>query len=80
MPARPSSAAFIDAFTIRSASGDSCSMRRHHATVSLSRSASGTTVFTRPMSSASWASYWAHRNQISRAFFWPMLRASRPEP
>ena len=46
----------------------------------VSSSASGTTVFTSPISSASWASYWRHRNQISLAFFWPTMRAIvRPE-
>src|SRR5580704_12220266 len=55
-------------------------MRWHHAMVSTSRSASGTTALTRPMRSASAASYCSQRNQISRAFFWPTLRASSPDP
>ena len=62
-----------DAATARASRGTT-------ATVSLSSSASGTTVLTEPMSSACCASYWRHRNQISRAFFWPTMRASRPEP
>ncbi len=38
-------------------------------------SAAGTTALTSPQSSAFCASYWRHRNQISRAFFWPTMRA-----
>ena len=48
----PSSAALHDALIMRSASGLCSSIRAHHATVSTSRSSSGTTVLTRPMSSA----------------------------
>jgi hypothetical protein len=32
------------------------------------------------MSSASCAPYWRHRNQISRAFFWPTTRAREEAP
>ena len=63
------------AFIRRSAMGDSASISRHHFTVSRSRSASGTTALTRPISSACWASYWRHKNQISLAFFLPTMRA-----
>src|SRR5438552_18546777 len=80
MPANPSSAALRPALSMRRASGLSSSMRRRHARVSASRSASGTSLLTSPMSSACWASYCSRRNQISRAFFWPTIRASRPAP
>ena len=49
--------------------GYGASISRHHATVSCSSRASGTTALTSPHSSAWAASYWRHRNQISRAFF-----------
>ena len=32
------------------------------------------------MARAASASYWRHKNQISRAFFCPTTRASRPDP
>ncbi len=80
MPASPSSAALNPAFNMRSAIGDSVSIRRHHATVSASRSASGTTVLTSPHDNAWAASYWRHKNQISLARFNPIVRANSPEP
>ena len=43
----------------------------HQLRVSASSSDRGTTVLTRPMASASGASYRRDRNQISRAFFCP---------
>ena len=52
-PASPSSAALKLALSRRSENGESSSISRHHATVSRSSSSSGTTAFTRPMSSAS---------------------------
>ena len=60
--------------------GECCNISRAHCTVSASNSASGTTVLIRPISRASWASYWRQRNQISRAFFCPTWRASKPDP
>ncbi len=79
-PANPSSAAWSPPFSIRSASGDSDSICRHQATVSASRSASGTTWFTRPQSRAVAASYCRHRNHTSFARLRPMVRASRLAP
>ena len=64
-------AAWKLAFSSRSANGESASISRHQATVSSSSCSSGTTVLTRPISSACCASYWRHRNQISFAFFGP---------
>src|ERR1019366_355220 len=76
-PARPSSAAWRPPFSMRRASGESDSICRHQATVSRSRSASGTTSLTRPQSRAVAASYWRHRNHTSLARFTPMVRAHR---
>ena len=53
-PARPSSAALKPALSIRRAIGESDMIWRHQATVSVSRSARGTTVLTSPQSRA-WA-------------------------
>ncbi len=50
------------------------SISRHQETVSRSSSSSGTTVLISPISSACWASYWRHRNQISLAFLGPTRR------
>src|SRR3990172_8429069 len=47
---------------------------------SSSSASSGTTAFTRPIASASCASYWRQRYQISRAFFVPTSRASIDTP
>ena len=37
-------------------------------------------MLTSPISSACWASYWRHRNQISLAFLGPTSRASSEAP
>ena len=76
----PSSDALKLALRSRKAKGESWSISRHQATVSSSSRSSGTTVFTSPISSASSASYWRHRNQISLAFFCPTWAASRLAP
>ena len=72
--------AFAPAFNNRSASGESASISRHHATVVGSNSSSGTTAFTSPHASAVGASYCRQRNQISFARFSPICRASRLMP
>ena len=66
-PRSPSSSALKLDLSSRSASGERASISRHQATVSRSRSASGTTALTSPISSASSASYWRQRNQNSFA-------------
>ena len=80
MPAAPSVTAFSAPLSIRSASGDFASISSHQRSVSASRPASGTTVFTRPIARASAALYWRHRYQISRAFFSPTVAASSEDP
>jgi hypothetical protein len=80
MPASPSSVALKLAFSKRSDRGERAAISRHQAMVSRSRSPSGTTVLTSPISSASVASYSRLRNQISFAFFTPTFRARSEEP
>ena len=55
-------------------------MSRHQATVSRSSSASGTTALTRPISSASSASYWRQSSQNSFAFLVPTRSRRREAP
>src|SRR5215210_987067 len=82
MPAKPSSWAWKLAFRSRSANGERSSISRHQLTVSSSSLSSGTTVLTRPISSASSAEYILHRNHISFAFFGPtsLVRTEAPKP
>src|SRR5918994_769814 len=82
MPAKPSSWAWKLVFSRRSANGDRSSISLHQRTVSSSSVASGTTVLTSPISSASLAEYILQRNHISLAFFGPtrLVRTDAPKP
>src|SRR5918993_986832 len=82
MPANPSSWAWKLALRRRSANGDRSNISRHQRTVSSSSAASGTTVLTSPISSASSAEYILQRNHISLAFFGPtrLVRTDAPNP
>src|ERR671910_945101 len=82
MPAKPSSWAWKLVFSRRRANGERSSISLHQRTVSSSSAASGTTVLTSPISSASLAEYNLQRNHISFAFFGPtrLVRTDAPNP
>src|SRR5207302_1341578 len=69
-----------DCLASASAVGLFSSSSAHHFSTSVRSALRGTTLFTRPIASASSAEYWRQRYQISRAFFSPTTRARKPVP
>ena len=76
-PVSPSSAALKLAFSRAQRERRQAEHLAAPTAISASSRASGTTVFTRPMSSASCAEYWQQRNQISFALLADLAREHR---